>query len=95
LVFHVNNDYVDNTPNASKCENDGGLTTSWDDHKTATATILQLFIPRQEVTQFEKVQQPTGGHSIVIDFSELTYILVGMLAARKNPTRRATKLREF
>src|ERR1700692_137352 len=45
--------------------------------------------------KFENVSSQKSGRSIVIDFSDdLTYILVGMLAARKSPKRRATGLRD-
>jgi TetR/AcrR family transcriptional repressor of nem operon len=45
--------------------------------------------------KFENVGSQESGRSIVIDFSDdLTYILVGMLAARKSPKRRATGLRD-
>src|SRR6202051_2676750 len=45
--------------------------------------------------KFENVSSQKSGRSIVIDFSDdLTYILVGMLAARKSPKRRATRLRD-
>ena len=45
--------------------------------------------------KFENISSQKSGRSIVIDFSDdLTYILVGMLAARKSPKRRATMLRD-
>src|SRR6202051_1752270 len=45
--------------------------------------------------KFENVSSQKSGRSIVIDFSDdLTYILVGMLAARTGPKRRATRLRD-
>src|SRR6202049_1414136 len=45
--------------------------------------------------KFENVSSQKSGRSIVIDFSDdLTYILAGMLAARKSPKRRATRLRD-
>ena len=45
--------------------------------------------------KFENAGSQKSGPSIVIDFlGVLTYILVGMLAPRKSPKRRATRLRD-
>src|SRR5271156_2611915 len=45
--------------------------------------------------KFENLSSQKSGRAIVIDFQMiLTYILVGMLAARKGPKRRAARLRD-
>jgi hypothetical protein len=70
VVFHVHNDYV--TPQAQHFrgrKTSGRLTKSWDDPKTARATVSPTFhTHRREVMKFENVSSQKSGRSIVIDF---------------------------
>jgi hypothetical protein len=83
-------------PTLQSSKTSGGLTTSWDDPKTARATVSPTFHTHtgERLLNSRSASSQEPGRSLRLTFGYLTYIPVGMLAGRNGPKRKATRLRD-